>query len=358
MGNLCATDQNQFTKVKDNPSGSSNTKDSGPRQEVKVLLLGPGDSGKSTLFKQIKIIHNNGYNADELFQYKNSIYANIITAIKVLAESVIKENKSFDNEENLQRAQRIIELADSDTSLLLNASARYTEKVAEDVEALAKDSAMMEEFNNKRYDYHVFEGATYFFNDLAKIRPPNYMPSFEDVLHCRRKTTGIIEVEFVFENCIFKLFDVGGQRNERKKWIHHFQGVDCVIFVASMSDYDQKCYEDDVTNRMIESLDLFDEIVNGSWFKDTVVILFLNKTDIFRHKIQHTDLKVCFSDYTGGCKYELAEKFIEQKFLSVNKFDPNRIYTYFTNATDAENIRTVFERVKRNVVDNHIPRPI
>jgi GTPase SAR1 family protein len=208
MGNWCSQGSNTFEKV-DSGIDKSNT-----QKEVKILLLGPGDSGKSTLFKQIKIIHNNGYNQDELFQYKNSIYANIITAIKVLTESIIKQNKPFDNVENFQRAQRIIALADSDTSLLLNASARYTEKVAEDVEALAQDSVVKEEFKSKRYDYHVFEGATYFFEDLTKIRPPNYVPSFEDVLHCRRKTTGIIEVEFVFENCLFKLFDVGGQRNE------------------------------------------------------------------------------------------------------------------------------------------------
>lgn len=135
------------------------------------------------------------------------------------------------------------------------------------------------------------------------MQPPDYSVTSDDILHCRRKTTGIVELNFNYSGITFKLFDVGGQRNERKKWIHCFSEVTAVIFVVSMSDYDQKCYEDDITNRMAESLDLFDEIVNGNWFKNTHVMLFLNKVDLFKKKIQHTDLNVCFPDYDG--KYNL-----------------------------------------------------
>ena len=48
------------------------------------------------------------------------------------------------------------------------------------------------------------------------------------------------------------MFDVGGQRNERKKWIHCFDDVTAVIFVAAISEYDQNLYEDHKTNRMHE----------------------------------------------------------------------------------------------------------
>lgn len=96
------------------------------------------------------------------------------------------------------------------------------------------------------------------------------------------------------------MIDVGGQRNERKKWIHCFEGVTAIIFVTALSEYDQKCYEDDETNRMKESLLLFDEICNSRWFADTSIILFLNKDDLFREKIKKVDLKVAFPDYNGN----------------------------------------------------------
>jgi GTPase SAR1 family protein len=306
MGN-CLGGGNAATDTNSHANAQKQVKDRQKemQKEIKLLLLGSGESGKSTFFKQVKIIHNNGFSAEELNQYRSSIYCNILQTIRALSESIIKQSIPFENEENLARAKRIIELAESDTSLLLNASQKYTPQVADDVEALWNDKAMKQMFE-RRYDYHVFDGAQYFFANLERIRPPNFTPTAEDILRCRRKTTGIIEISFNYKGFTFKLFDVGGQRNERKKWIHCFESVSAVIFVASLSDYDQKCYEDDVTNRMMESLDLFDEIVNGNWFKNTTIMLFLNKTDVFREKIKKTDLKVCFDEYDGGCDYEKA----------------------------------------------------
>lgn len=92
---------------------------------------------------------------------------------------------------------------------------------------------------------------------------------------------------------------MGGQRNERKKWIHCFENVKAVIFVCSLSEYNQKCYEDDTTNRMRESLMLFDDISNNKFFQTTPIILLFNKEDLFKEKIKKFDLNVCFPEYKG-----------------------------------------------------------
>ena len=45
----------------------------------------------------------------------------------------------------------------------------------------------------------------------------------------------------------YRLFDVGGQRSERKKWIHCFEDVTAIIFCVAMSEYDQVLHEDETT---------------------------------------------------------------------------------------------------------------
>lgn len=93
--------------------------------------------------------------------------------------------------------------------------------------------------------------------------------------------------------------DVGGQKSERKKWLHCFEGVTAVLFCAAINEYDMVMREDNKTNRMIDTLQVFDDIVNNKWFAKTAVILFLNKRDLFEEKIKSVDLNVCFPDYRG-----------------------------------------------------------
>ena len=63
---------------------------------------------------------------------------------------------------------------------------------------------------------------------------------------------------YVIEGKEFVVIDVGGQRNERKKWIHCFEDVTAIVFIAALSAYDSMLFEDSSTNRMHEALDLFD----------------------------------------------------------------------------------------------------
>ncbi len=142
---------------------------------------------------------------------------------------------------------------------------------------------------------------------MDRITHPDYLPNDQDILRSRARTTGITEITFGVQDVQFRMVDVGGQRSERKKWIHCFQEVTGLIFCVAMSEYDLKLYEDETVNRMHESIMLFDEICNCQWFNDTAVILFLNKSDLFKDKIKTVDLSVCFPDYTGELFFFLVE---------------------------------------------------
>ena len=86
------------------------------------------------------------------------------------------------------------------------------------------------------------------------------------------------------------MFDVGGQRSERKKWIHCFENVTAIVFLVAISEYDQVLAEDASMNRLQEALTLFDSICNSKWFTKTSIILFLNKIDLFAEKLPKNSL--------------------------------------------------------------------
>jgi len=149
---------------------------------------------------------------------------------------------------------------------------------------------------------------------LDQIKPPNYIPTFEDLLYVRSKTIGIYNIEFTFNHGQYKLLDVGGQRNERKKWKNVFNSANIVIYVVGLSDYTKLCYEDDKTNRMDEALNVFEEVINFDSFKNATIILLLNKYDKFVEKLKTFPLKNYFKDYDGDDN-EKAFEFLKKNFL-------------------------------------------
>jgi len=197
--------------------------------------------------------------------------------------------------------------------------------------------------------YHLNESAQYFFEQIENICKVDYVPSFQDVVRCRIRTTGIVELEFQVEKHIFKLFDMGGQRNERKKWIHCFENVTAVIFVAALSSYDQMLIEDDKVNRMHEAINLFDDICNGRWFRRTAMILFLNKRDLFAEKCKRIPITNVFPEYTGKHDFPESAEYIQKQFESRNKHK-KQVYTHLTCATATDNIKMVFNAIKDIII--------
>ena len=151
------------------------------------------------------------------------------------------------------------------------------------------------------------------------------------------------------------MYDVGGQRNERKKWIHCFDNVTAVIFVAAVSEYDQVLYEDNTQNRMEEALNLFEEICNSRWFTETSMILFLNKCDLFEKKFYEVPMNDFFPDYAGGIDITKGYEYILNKFLSKNQSqEQKKIYHHITCATNTDNVRAVFNACKDIILKNNL----
>jgi len=333
-----------------NPSGDEGARNKNINRElaterknmgrmVKLLLLGAGDSGKSTIAKQMKIIHLDGFSEEERKSYKTAISNNVLTSIRTLIHQCTKFNYAL-SKGNESRAQKILDIPRDQEPVI-------SRELGEDVLNLWQDPAIKTTYGRSS-EYQLNDSTNYYFEHITRISQPDYLPTEQDVLRSRVKTTGVLETSFEVEDILFRLVDVGGQRSERRKWIHCFEDVTAIIFCVAISEYDLKLYEDNETNRMHESLQLFKELCGTKWFQSTSFILFLNKTDIFEEKIKRVPLTVCFNTYssTAPDQTAAAKEYIKDQFLSLNDNSTKQIYAHFTCATDTGNIIIVFNAVR------------
>ncbi|KAE9396629.1 G protein alpha-subunit [Gymnopus androsaceus JB14] len=275
------------------------------RNNVKILLLGAGESGKSTVLKQMKLIHSGGYNDQERESYKEIIFSNAYSIYAVSILGVLPQlNLSLIPRNNAHR----------DTLLALSMDWNEVDDlprgIADSIRSLWKD--------------------------------PNVKEA--DILRSRVKTTGITEMTFKVGELTYNMFDVGGQQSERKKWIHCFENVNMLLFLVSLPEYDMTLYEDENVNRVQEALILFDSICNSRWFLGTTIVLFLNKIDLFAEKLHRSPLSDYFPDYNGGEDYAAASNYLHNRFVSRNKrIKP--LFAYYTCATDTQKMKLVLNNI-------------
>ncbi|CAJ0968347.1 unnamed protein product [Ranitomeya imitator] len=281
-------------------------------------------------------------------QYKVVVYSNTIQSIIAIIRAMGRLKIDFGDVTRADDARQLFVLASSAEEGILSP------ELAGVIRRLWKDAGVQECFGRSR-EYQLNDSASYYLNDLDRISQANYIPTQQDVLRTRVKTTGIVETHFTFKDLYFKMFDVGGQRSERKKWIHCFEGVTAIIFCVALSDYDLLLAEDEEMNRMHESMKLFDSICNNKWFIDTSIILFLNKKDLFEEKISRSPLTICYPEYSGSSTYEEAAAYIQCQFEDLNRRkDTKEIYTHFTCATDTKNVQFVFDAVTDVIIKSNL----
>lgn len=346
----CASSAEEKAAVEKSKQIEKNLKEDGLQaaKDIKLLLLGAGESGKSTIVKQMKIIHEGGFTNEDNKQYKPVVYSNTVQSLVAIIRAMGTLRISFAESDREADAKMVL-----DVVARMEDTEPFSDELLAAMKRLWADSGVQECFGRSN-EYQLNDSAKYFLDSLDRLAHANYMPTEQDILRTRVKTTGIVEIQFNFKKLHFRLFDVGGQRSERKKWIHCFEDVTAIIFCVAMSEYDQVLHEDETTNRMQESLKLFDSICNNKWFTDTSIILFLNKKDLFEEKIKKSPLTVCFSEYAGKQIYDEAASYIQAQFEAKNKSTTKEIYCHQTCATDTNNIQFVFDAVTDVIIANNL----
>jgi len=209
MGNLCVSQPVNPDQIKTNDKINQELKKDKARieSEVKLLLLVAGESGKSTVAKQMKIIHLEGFTKAERESYKSIIASNTVGSMRVLISAcrdmgfqILPENKG--------PAARVC-----DPALF---KGELNPSLGNDIKQLWADPAISNTFTRSS-EFQLNDSAGFYFDHIDRISQVDYVPTEQDVLRSRTKTTGIIETEFEVEKIRFRMVDVGGQRSERKK---------------------------------------------------------------------------------------------------------------------------------------------
>jgi len=337
------------------------------RATHRLLLLGAGESGKSTIVKQMRILHVDGFNAEEKKEKIEDIKRNIKEGILTVtgAMKTILPPATLEHPEEQWRIDWLHEHAAVDEEF------EYPQEFYDHVENLWNDKGVQGCFERSN-EYQLIDCAQYFLDRTSEVRKKDYSPSNQDLLRCRVLTRGIIETRFQVDRVNFHMFDVGGQRDERRKWIQCFNDVTAIIFVVACSSYNLVLREDQTQNRLRESLELFNGIWNNRFLKTISVILFLNKQDLLRDKIlaKKSKLEDYFADFAryrtpedaikeAGEEDEVtrAKYFIRDEFLRISTATgegKHYCYPHFTCAVDTENIRRVFNDCRDIIQRMHL----
>ena len=279
----------------------------------KILLLGAGEAGKSTVLKQIKAISKIALTKEEIVQYTINIRRNCVEAIQTLLLVAGELGDELGNVDLMGDVERILSVD------LCDAADELTPELAQCISRMWKDSGVQETYSKREF-FHLMDSTDYYLDEIERIAENGYVPTEEDTIMTRVRTTGMVTSDIKDGPFTYQIVDVGGQRSERRKWIHYFDDVRSIIFLEGLSGYNQVLFEDTASNRMKESLALFEEIMKMKVFSKTLIFVFLNKKDLFEEMITRHPLNKCFPEYDGPEGEQLpALEFIQSKYVEVYK---------------------------------------
>lgn len=273
----------------------------------KLLLLGAGESGKSTAVKQLKLIHRQRITEEESAEFAMAIRCNVLEVTRTILQAMTTLGVDFAD----PALHEVVEHVKTVEPQLLD------QKTVDMIAALRQDAGFQEAVV-RREEYWLLDAWEYYLDNMDRFVEPDFVPTEEDQIMTRIRTTGVICSELHDPPLRYTVVDVGGQRSERRKWIHCFDDVKAVLFLVGLSGYAQVLFEDQRTNRMVESLALFADVVRTPAFRHTPIHVLLNKKDLFETMIKNKPLSKTFPDYTGP-EGEMAPalEFIKDKYRKV-----------------------------------------
>ncbi|KAI0798561.1 heterotrimeric G protein alpha subunit 4 [Irpex lacteus] len=245
--------------------------------QVKVLVLGSGDSGKSMILKKIRL--SMGHH----FPHKNNLIHGLERLLNAMIDMELEV--SDDNQQYIWLIDAVQGVRDGQP---------YPQEYLEPLRKLWNDRNVQQCYERGN-EAAMPDSLNYFFADLDRLFDPSYTPNEQDIVTANSITETVLRLR----EAEVLMVDVGAQKGERRKWIHCFQDVLCILFVVNLAGYDQCLAEDKDTNQLLDAMIIWDSICHSQWFARTSLILLLNNYDLFQKKIERSDIRIFFPDFDG-----------------------------------------------------------
>jgi len=304
---------------------------------IKILLLGTGDAGKSTFLKQLNLLHSDKGELDKQ-TYVDILRENCLLTMQQLLGC---NHPDYKLPVELQKHSKKVLKA---TDLLT---------VVSNIEVLASNEFIFNIFYSRGYyKIQIPCVSEYYWANAGRFASDGFIPTRDDILRCRLKTTGIQTVDFSVDHLKFTVVDVGGQRSERRKWLHCFDNVTAIIFLSALDEYDMYLEEDEEKSRFNESLNLWSEVTGSQFFCPQIWILFLNKQDSLKKKVEYQSIHKYYDDISeeDGKNLDKCVEYFKKKYES-NYNGSSTFYVYTTCALDTDNCQKVFDAIRDGVVN-------
>jgi len=309
----------------------------------KLLCLGAGEGGKSTIVKQLSFLHSKKAQRQERMVYVSVLHGNAIQCMATL----VRECENFGYDVDMSDEQTAA--ADATRAIAQDTSFVLDPFTAADVHLLWSSAPIQKTWARRSEFWHL-ENSEYYFDHAARFAEPDFEPTEEDMVMARKRTTGVQVTDFAASGLHWSVVDVGGQRSERRKWIHCFDNVKAILFVVNLLEYVNVLFEDKAVNRMHESLELFEKLMKEPVFAETPVFLCLNKKDLFERELERRGIECCFPDYTGPQQLQPSVNYIAEQFQARLPAGRARAVVHLMAARVRKDVQYTFDEIKSYLV--------
>lgn len=344
--------------------------------KLKILLLGGANVGKSTIFKQMRLLYKEGFEDKDREWARWCIYENIMETLVDLDAAtddfgveVLEENEEL--VDDIKPVLLTYKVADQSQPL-------RKLKIWSSIERLWNDPGIQAAFQEIQHptqkdvgekDRSLSISTGYFLTQLHRIKREDFVPTDDDILHLRRSTNNSDTIDFHMEvltligkpaTLHITCTDVGGQAHERTEWPRHAENLDAILYVLSLSEF---CTINQNSQNVLETqLDLLRAVKETDCFGNVPIIVLLNKVDLLEAKLKGLMFADCFPDFTGANNVDDVVLYVKEKVIMILLGEPsdenvieesrkelgNNIIT--TCATDTELMRTIIERIGQSIL--------